>query len=70
MLGTPVYMAPEQCRNARSPPRSDIYALGGVLFHMVPGARRLEDSAVTSSPRTSSGAGSGAYADVPLRVRS
>jgi serine/threonine-protein kinase len=38
MLGTPVYMSPEQCRGTtRVDHRADIYSLGCVLFHMACG---------------------------------
>lgn len=38
LLGTPSYMAPEQFRGDRSDPRSDLYAVGAVLYHMLSGA--------------------------------
>ncbi len=38
MLGTPSYMAPEQFQGERSDPRSDLYAAGAVLYHMMTGA--------------------------------
>ena len=37
MLGSPRYMAPEQIRCQPVDPRSDIYSLGVILFHMVAG---------------------------------
>jgi len=37
-LGTPDYMSPEQIQGKRGDPRSDVYALGGVLFEMLSGS--------------------------------
>jgi len=38
ILGTPEYMSPEQCTGATVDHRTDIYALGCMLFEMIAGA--------------------------------
>ena len=37
VLGTPMYLAPEQSRGRRTTPSSDLYSLGIVLFQMLTG---------------------------------
>ena len=39
MIGTPSYMSPEQCRGQDVDARSDLFAVGAVLYEMLSGAR-------------------------------
>lgn len=42
VLGTPLYMSPEQCRGERLTPRSDIYSLGVIAYQMLGGKTPFE----------------------------
>ena len=46
MIGTPLYMAPEQARGEEVDHRADLFALGVILFEMLSGTTPFEGSAV------------------------
>jgi serine/threonine-protein kinase len=46
LLGTPVYMAPEQARGERVDARVDLFALGVMMFEIITGAAPFDGSAL------------------------
>lgn len=47
VLGTPLYMSPEQCRGERLTPKSDIYSLAVIVYQMFSGKLPYEGDYVT-----------------------
>ena len=50
ILGTLLYMAPEQLEGKEADERADVYALGAVLYEMATGVRYFEDKGRTLAP--------------------
>jgi eukaryotic-like serine/threonine-protein kinase len=47
IVGTPHYMSPEQVKGETLDPRSDVYAMGVLIYEMVSGRRPFESSSLT-----------------------
>ncbi len=48
VLGTPFYMSPEQARGKELDPRSDIYAVGVMMYEALTGRLPFEDSSISA----------------------
>ena len=51
ILGTPSYMSPEQFRDGKVDPRSDIFSFGAMLYEMVSGRKAFMGTTVASTAK-------------------
>lgn len=51
LAGTPLYLAPEIFRGAKATPRTDVYSIGVLLFHMLTGAYPVHATLVSDLRR-------------------
>jgi protein-serine/threonine kinase len=69
MIGTGPYMSPEQVQFVRNDPRSDLFALGVMLYHLATGERPVRPAADDARPAPPALRGSQAAARDPRRDR-
>ncbi len=67
VLGTPAFMAPEQARGESADERSDVYAIGAMLYHLIAGHSPYADLKLGDSKETIKYAAS--TAPTPLALR-
>jgi hypothetical protein len=48
VMGTPAFMSPEQARGEPADERSDVYAIGALLYAVLAGAAPIEDASATA----------------------
>lgn len=68
LMGTPIYMSPEQCRGEELDARSDVYSLATILFEMISGAPPFSGSNVCSKHQFEPVPALDSSFDIPLEI--